>query len=161
MFDSKLDWKVHIQLKYKSNKAINPMRSLSSTEWGADQRTLMMIYRLLIRFKKGYRCIVYISASSRDLKSPESVSNEVMRISSRCLKSTPISILHIITEKPPLQIRRDKLGLKYYYKVKSLLENPAFKFITPDQQTLYAKKNSPPPFAIRIQKIHTNLNLEN
>ena len=84
-----------------------------------------------------------------------------MRISSGCFKSAPISSLQVFTEEPPLQIKKDKLSLKYYYKVKSLLQNPAFKFITPEQETLYANKNSPPAFAIRIKKIHTKLNLEN
>ena len=105
--------------------------------------------------------MVYNLASCRELESVESVSNEAMRISSGCFKSTPISSLQVITEEPPLQIRRDKLSLKYYYKAKSLLQNPAFKFITQEQETLYANKNSPPPFTIRIQKIHTKLNLEN
>ena len=91
----------------------------------------MMIYRSLLRSKVDYGCIVYNSASSRELKSLVSVSNETMRISSGCFKFTPIS------QKKLLQMRRDKLVLKYYYKVKSLLQNPAFKFITPEQETLY------------------------
>ena len=38
VFDSKLDWKAHIQkLKSQCNKALNLMRSMSSTEWGAGQ----------------------------------------------------------------------------------------------------------------------------
>ena len=48
VFDSKFDWKAHIQqLKSKCNKAPNLMRSVSSTEWGADQKALKMIYRSL------------------------------------------------------------------------------------------------------------------
>ena len=73
----------------------------------------------------------------------------------------PLSSLQVITQEPPLQIRRDKLSLKYYYKVKNLLQNPDFKFITPEKETLYANKYSPPPFATRIKKIHTKPNLEN
>ena len=119
------------------------MRSVSSTDWRADQKTLMMIYRSLIRSKIDYGCIVYNSASSRELVSLESVSNEAMRISSGCFRSTPISSLQVITEEPPLQIRRDKLSLKYYYKLKSLLQTPAFKYITQEQETLYAKQILP------------------
>ena len=72
-----------------------------------------------IRSKIDYGCIVYNSARSRELVSLETVSNEAMRISSGCFKSTPLSSLQVITEEPPLQIRRDKLSLKYYYKVKT------------------------------------------
>ena len=111
-----------------------------------------MIYRSLIKSKLDYGCIVYKSASCRELENIESVSNQAIRIASGCLKSTPISSLQVITEEPPLQIRRDKLSLKYNYKVKSFPQNPVFKFITPEQETLYENKNSPPPFAIRIKK---------
>ena len=61
VFDAKLDLKSHIQqLKSKCNKALNRMRSVSSTEWETDQKTLMMIYRSLIRSKVDYGCIVHI-----------------------------------------------------------------------------------------------------
>ena len=144
VFDIKLDWKAHIrQLKTKCDKALNLMQSLSSTEWGAGQKTLMMIYKSLIRSKIDFGCIVYKSASSRELLSLESASNEGMRISSGCFKSTSISSLQVIAEEPPLQIRRHKLSLKYYYAVKSLLQNPAFKFITQGQETLYTNQNFP------------------
>ena len=73
MFNSKLNWKPHIQqLKSKYNKALNLMRSVSSTESGGDQKTLMMVYRSLIRTILNYGCIVYNSANSRELESLES-----------------------------------------------------------------------------------------
>ena len=107
------------------------MRSVISTECGADPKTIMMIYRSLIRSKIDYGCIVYNSASSRELVSLESVSNEAMRISSGCFRSTPISSLQVITEEPPLQKRRDKLSLKYYYKVKKLTTKSGFQIQSP------------------------------
>ena len=84
-----------------------------------------------------------------------------MRTSSGCLKSTLISSLQIIAEKPPLQTRRDKLSLKYYYKLKRLLQHSTIKFITPDQDALNVSKISPSPFTIRILKKYTKFNLEN
>ena len=78
------------------------------------KKTLMMLYTTLIRSRKYYGSILHNSASSRELESLESVSNEAMRIFSRCFKSTLTSSLQVITEEPPLQIRRDKLRLKYY-----------------------------------------------
>ena len=82
-------------------------------------------------------------------------------MSSECFKCTPISSLQFITEEPPLQIRRDELSLKYYSKVKILPQNPVFKLIIPEKETLHANKNSPHLFVIRIKKILTKLNLEN
>ena len=119
VFDSKLDWKAHVkQFKSKLNKTLNLMRSVTSTEWGADQKTLVMIYSLFIRSKIDYGCIVYNFVSSRKLESLELISNEAVRISNGCFKYTPTSSLQVITEESPLQIRRHELSLKYYYKVK-------------------------------------------
>ena len=114
----------------------------------------MLIYKSLIGSKIDYRCIVYNSTSSRKLKSLISVSNEAMRISNGSFKSTPRSSLQVITVDAPLQIKKYKVSLNYYYKVKSLLQNPAFKIITPEQEALCSNKSSPPQFAIKIQKIN-------
>ena len=70
-------------------------------------------------------------------------------------------VKQVVTDERPFQIKRDKLSQKYYYKVKSLLQNPTFELITPEQKTLYANKTFHFPFAIRIEKIHAKLNLEN
>ena len=85
----------------------------------ADQTTLNMIYKLFIRSKIDNRCIVINPSSSWELASLESDSNDSMRISRGCFKSTPISRLQVITEEHPLQTRTDKLILKNNYKVKS------------------------------------------
>ena len=61
----------------------------------------------------------------------------------------PSSSLQIITEENP--------RLKYYYKMKSLLQNLVFKILITEQETLYANKIFPPQFSIKIQKIHTKL----
>ena len=63
-----------------------------------------------------------------------------------------ISSRQVITEELPLLIRRDELSLNYYDKMNSLLQYPAFKFIAPEQETLYSNKIFPILFAIRIQK---------
>ena len=44
------------------------MRSVSGSKWGADQETLLRIYRALIRSKIDYGCIVCGSASETALK---------------------------------------------------------------------------------------------
>ena len=76
VFDSKIDWKAHIQQhKSKFNKARNLMRSVSSTKWGTNQKTLMILHGSLIRSKLDYWFIINISASSRELESLESVLN--------------------------------------------------------------------------------------
>ena len=76
----------------------------------ADQKTLMMIYRSLIRSKIDCGSISYNYARNREVESLESVSNQAMRIFSGFFKSTPISSLQVTTNEPPIQIRSDKLS---------------------------------------------------
>jgi len=59
IFDNKLSFLPHIQqLKNKCTKALNLLRVLAHTAWGADQVTLLHLYRSLIRSKLDYGCVV-------------------------------------------------------------------------------------------------------
>ena len=101
-------------LNSNCNRAMNLMRSVSSTGWRADLRTIMMIYTKLIRYKVDYCCIVYSSANCTALSSIVSAVNKAMGIASGCFKSAPKTSLQVITEACPLWIRRDKLRLRHY-----------------------------------------------
>ena len=49
-FDSKLSWSAHIKyIEDKCKKRINLMRAVSGNAWGASKKTLLTIYRALIR----------------------------------------------------------------------------------------------------------------
>ena len=81
-WDSKLERKEHInKLKAKCSKDLNLMRSITTSDSGADQKTLMRIYRMIIRPKIDYGCILYGAAQEEQLKSLETMINEAMRIS--------------------------------------------------------------------------------
>jgi len=56
-------------------KAINLLRVLANTSWGADQSTLLHLYRALIRSKLDYGCIVYGSARPSYLKMLDPIHN--------------------------------------------------------------------------------------
>ena len=58
VFDRKLSFIPHIKhLKDKCTKALNLLRVLAHTSWGADQETLLHLYRSLIRSKLDYGCL--------------------------------------------------------------------------------------------------------
>ena len=66
LFDSKLTFLPHIKmLKNMSLKALNILKFVSSTDWGADSTVLLNLYKSLIRSKLDYGCIVYGSAVHR------------------------------------------------------------------------------------------------
>ena len=63
IFDKKLSFIPHIKyIKAKCHKALNMMKVLSHTTWGADRTTLLQLCRSLIRSKLDYGSIVYGSA---------------------------------------------------------------------------------------------------
>jgi len=63
IFDQKLSLLPHLRyLREKSMKALNLLRVVAHTSWGADQQTLLHLYQSLIRSKLDYGCVVYGSA---------------------------------------------------------------------------------------------------
>ena len=79
-WDSKLTWTPHIaQLTSNCNRSLNLLRRLSGQTWGADLETHMRIYRLIIRPKIDYGCIVYGASTKDILKTIDAITNEAMR----------------------------------------------------------------------------------
>ena len=59
IFDRKLSFILHIkQLKAKCQKALNLLRVVAHTDWGADRKVLLNLYRTIIRSKLDYGSIV-------------------------------------------------------------------------------------------------------
>ena len=69
----------------------------------------MKTYRLIIRPKLDYGCIVYGSANAQQLKSIDVIVNEATRIAAGAFKTTTIAALHILTNEPPLKYSREEL----------------------------------------------------
>ena len=60
LFDKKLNFKSTLQYgKKKCRKALNILRVLGHTVWGADKSTLLKLYRTLVRSKLDYGSAVY------------------------------------------------------------------------------------------------------
>ena len=79
-FDYKLTWKTHIQeTKTKGNKALNLLKMLSHLRWGADRKSLLRIYRNIIRPKLDYGSQIYASAAERVLESLNSIPNAAIK----------------------------------------------------------------------------------
>ena len=87
IWDSKLNFRAHIKyLKSKCSKALNLIKVVSHTVWGADSKTLIKLHKSLILSKLDYGAIVYMSASKTDLKSLDVVHNQGLRLSMGAFK---------------------------------------------------------------------------
>lgn len=160
-WDAKLTWRPHINiLKANCNNALNLLKSITSQQWGADQKSLLMIYRALIRSKLDYGAIVYQSANQTSLHLVDSIASEALRIATGAFKSTPVETLHIIANELPLKLRREKQTLKYFFKIRSIITNPACKcVVNPTNRMLYENKHLPITVALRAENLLRELNI--
>ena len=75
-FDHQLTWKGHFdKLISRCNNDLNLMRMVSGTSFGADKKTLLMIYMSLIRSKLDYGCQAYMSTSPTQLARLDKIQN--------------------------------------------------------------------------------------
>ena len=87
---TKLTFEPHIKYpKAWCQKSLNILKVLSRTEWGADQTTLLKLYRSLVRSKLDYGCIVYGLASKVVLVKLDPVHNQGLRLSLGAFRSSP------------------------------------------------------------------------
>ena len=81
IFDRKLSFIPHIiYLKAKCLKALNLLKVLSHTNWGADRTVLLQLFRSLIRSKLDYGSIVYGSARKSYLMMLDTVHHQGLRL---------------------------------------------------------------------------------
>ena len=166
IFDTKLTFKNHIKyLKTSCQKALDILRVVGYTDWGADRIVLLRLYRSLVRSKLDYGCIVYGSARRSILKQLDPIHHQGLRIALGAFRTSPAQSLYIEAHEPSLTTRRLKLSLNYVLKLKSLPENPAYSCVfEPENTKLFeAAESNVPPLGIRIiphlEKSKLNLNL--
>ena len=134
IFDRKLSFIPHIKyMKAKCLKALNLLKVLSHTSWGADRTTLLHLYRSLIRSKLDYGSIVYGSARKSYLQMLDTVHNQGLRLALGAFRTSPISSLNVEADEPSLWLRREKLSLQYAIRLAANPSNPAFEVTFPPQ----------------------------
>ena len=81
IFDRKLSFIPHLYyLKEKCLKAINLLLVVAHTSWGADQQTLLHLYRFLIRSKLDYGCCYDSLSSLQAIKSCKVKNSLILKI---------------------------------------------------------------------------------
>ena len=124
IFDRKLTWKAHISyIIEKCKKRLNLMRMVSGQFWGAT-KTLLLIYKSLIRSVLDYGSVAYDSACSSLKNKLDSIQYQALRIATGAIHATAASALQVDTGEIPLYLRRYELQLKYCSKVKAINDHP-------------------------------------
>lgn len=130
IFDPKLTWKPHLlELKTKCTQALNCLKVLAGTKWGADLLTLLKVYQSIILSKIDYGCIVYSSAAKSYLKSLDPIHHAGIRYSIGAFPTTPTTSLCSESGQAPLHFRRKLLILAYICKMWAQEHHRNFKIL--------------------------------
>ena len=126
IFDQKLTWNQHTKyvIDKCKKKRINLLRALSGTDWGANKKTLVMLYRTLIRSIIDYGCIAYDSAATSIKKKLNQIQSKALRFCCGAMVNTPVIALQIECGETSLELRRKELQLQYAAKLIASENNP-------------------------------------
>ena len=153
-FDSKLKWNVHIeQLLISSQKNLNLLKMISGNTWGADRKSLLMLYKSLIRSKIDYGSIVYDSAPPTTLRRLDVFQNKCLRVCLGALKCTRIERMEVESVVPPLRLRRNYLTLTYSFRV-------AREHGHPVHDSLHLDGESVQPLAMRLHTLCEKIGID-
>ena len=85
-----------------------------------------MLYRAIVRSKLDYGCIVYGSASTSSLNKLNTIHNTGLRLALGAFCTSPVWSLYAEANEPPLEERRLKLSMHYFFKICAMPDNPAY-----------------------------------
>jgi hypothetical protein len=108
VFDSRLTWRQHTA-EYETDrcqKRLNLMRMASGSRWGAERKTLLTIYRALIRSVVDYGSIVLDSTSASVSGKLQSIQAQALRICCGAMKGTATAAMQVECGEQPLHLRR-------------------------------------------------------
>ena len=162
IFDNRLTWMPHLRhIKAAGMKVISLLRVLAHTSWGADRQTLLLLHRSLLLSKLEYGCEVYSSATVARLRILDSVHHAGVRLATGAFRTSPIHSLLIDAGVLPLDLRRQSLLLKCWYRVHRLPQSVSCVTVSRDSRSpQYAARPSfPKPFGHRVTLIMQDLSI--
>ncbi|GFR28219.1 putative RNA-directed DNA polymerase from transposon X-element [Trichonephila clavata] len=164
IFDQSLRFHRHLKdLKIRSAKALNILKVLANTHWGAYRTSLLRIYRALIRSKLDYGSVVYSSACKSLLKILDPVHHQGLRLCLGAFRTSPLGSLYAEAYEPLLDLRRKYLCLNHFMKIQSMKTNTAYSYLFNFSLYDFNSHRSPltysQPFHFRIRDLINDLNL--
>ena len=153
IFDHRLTWVPHLRsLKATCMKAMSILRVLAHTSWGADRQSLLLLYRTLVLSKLDYGCEVYSSATEARLRILDPVHHAGVRLATGAFRSSPIPSLLVDAGVPPLDLHRQSLLLRCWYRLRRLPTSPSCVAVVRDSTShlFLSRPSFPKPFGFRV-----------
>ena len=95
---------------------MNLLRVVAYTDWGADRKILLNLYRTIIRSKLDYGCIVYGSSRLLYLKTFNTIHHQGIRLALGAFRTSPAESLLVEANEPSLKDRREKTFITIWHK---------------------------------------------
>ncbi|GFT94129.1 RNA-directed DNA polymerase from mobile element jockey [Trichonephila clavipes] len=136
---------------------------LSNTSWGADRTSLLRVYQAIVLSRIDYGCVAYGSACNSTLKKLDPVHHMALRICSGAFRTSPVQSLYVNCHQLPLDLRRRKLSLAFYFKILSVPSHPLQNvYMSTSMKRLYdARPSNIRPFMDRMKLHISELDLPN
>jgi hypothetical protein len=152
IFDNKLTWTEHVEYTMtKCNKRLNLMRSLTGTDWGASKKSLLTIYKVLIRSLLDYGAIALDCTSEANKKKFDTIQYKALKISCGAMTGTSLAALQVECGEMPLEIRRKQQMIQYSVKIKTTENHPTKNILEDSWCNHYGKfGENRKPFALKV-----------
>ncbi|GFV96546.1 putative RNA-directed DNA polymerase from transposon X-element [Trichonephila clavipes] len=164
IFDRRLTFLPHIlHLRKRCEKSLNLLKVLSNTSWGADRTSLLRVYQAIVLSRIDYGCVAYGSACNSTLQKLDPVHHMALRICSGAFRTSPVQSLYVNCHQLPLDLRRRKLSLAFYFKILSVPSHPLQNvYMSTSMKRLYdARPSNIRPFMNRMKLHISELDLPN
>ena len=160
-FDRRLTYKDHFKtLRERCFKSLNVLKCVSRTSYGADRKTLLLLYRSIVRSKLDYACFVYDGASESSKSSLDSVHHASLRVATGAFRTSPNSSLLVEAHEPPLSLRRQMLGMRYALKLRQFPSHPTYQYVFSESDTRSPEAvQRSGPFSARIRSLLSVANI--
>jgi ribonuclease HI len=142
IFDKRLTFTEHIKnVVDRCNKRFNLLKCLAGTSWGTGKKSLLIVYRGLIRSILEYASFIYTNVSKSAFHKLELIQNKCMRLICGAYQSTPVAALHVELGELPLHLRFQFLNTLYAIKCVSAEAHPAKSHFLSCPDTKYNTKH--------------------
>ena len=136
------------------------INKVAHTKWGADRRTLKMLYKATVRSILDYGSQVYGSASKQVLSTLEPIHNEGMRRITGAFRSSPVDSLLVESGELPLYLHRENVTMKSKLNLQHNLSPIVELFNKRDMYWKDDGREDTAPYPTRVNRLFQEMDIE-
>ena len=107
------------------DKTLNVFRVVGHSNWGADKVVLLRIYRVQVRSKLDYGCIVCDTSCRPEVRTLDAVHHESLRICLGAFRTSTVQSLYVKAGEILLPLRSMRFTMNFMLKLHSFSDNLA------------------------------------